>query len=65
MDTQRHRVGAVPAERRPAAPLVLADRRSDLQLPEVDAAVLAATTEAVDLYGADADNDGAHPLEKP
>ena len=23
------------------------------------------TTEAVDLYGADADNDGAHPLEKP
>ena len=65
VDTQRHRVGAVPAERRPAAPLVLADRRSDLQLPEVDAAVLAATTEAVDLYGADADNDGAHPLEKP
>ena len=33
--------------------------------PEVDAAALAATTEAVDLYGADADNDGAHPLEKP
>jgi hypothetical protein len=33
VDTQRHRVGAVPAERRPAAPLVLADRRSDLQLP--------------------------------
>src|SRR5664279_2390772 len=65
VDTQRHRVGAVPAERRPAAPLVLADRRSDLQLPEVDAAVLAATTEAVDLDGADDDNDGAHPLEKP
>lgn len=31
--------------------------------PEVDAAALAATTEVVDLYGAD--NDGAHPLEKP
>jgi len=33
--------------------------------PEVDAAALAGTTEAVDLYGAGADNDGAHPLEKP
>jgi hypothetical protein len=31
--------------------------------PEVDAAALAASTEAVDLYGAD--NDGAHPLERP
>lgn len=33
--------------------------------PDVDAAAFAATTEAVDLYVADADNDGAHPLEKP
>jgi poly-gamma-glutamate synthesis protein (capsule biosynthesis protein) len=31
--------------------------------PAADAAALAATTEAVNLYGAD--TDGAHPLEKP
>jgi poly-gamma-glutamate capsule biosynthesis protein CapA/YwtB (metallophosphatase superfamily) len=31
--------------------------------PPADAAALAATTEAVNLYGAD--TDGAHPLEKP
>ena len=52
-----------PAERRPAAPLVLADRRSDLPLPGGRRCRLAATTEAVDLYGAD--NDGAYPLERP
>jgi hypothetical protein len=31
--------------------------------PAADAAALAATTHAVNLYGAD--TDGAHPLERP
>ena len=54
----------VPVERRPAAPLVLTDAEATCSSRR-SAAALAATTEAVDLYGADADNDGAHPLEKP
>ncbi len=65
VDTQRHHVGAVPAERRPAAPLVLADAGATCSYPEVNAAALAATTEAVDLYAADTDNDDAHALERP
>jgi len=48
----RRTAGARRRPERPAAP-----RRSTL--PPWP------TTEAVDLYGADADNDGAHPLESP
>ena len=63
LDHQRHRLGAVPAGRRTAAPLVLTDRRQHLRSPAADAAALAATTDAVNLYGAD--TDGAHPLDHP
>ena len=50
----------VPAERRPAAPLVLTDAEATCSSRR-SAAALAATTEVVDLCGA----DGAHPVESP
>ena len=62
LDRQRHFLGAVPASAGQPHRWCPLTAGATCVSPDADAAALA-TTEAVNLYGAD--TDGAHPLEKP